>query len=783
MSTSTNTERIIQVLDIINNEQRPLTVQSYILFIVNSLGVASVDEILEFTQVEFDIILTKSEISEEADILKNEGQLVLVGEKYNLTDLAKEEFAKRIELSGQKDKKIKENFYKNINYLSEEDLGEDDKNILFDAFRGYIHENFFFYGKAATGLLNASTGKPLTSSAQQLYKNYTSNLPKKLQSIFESYIDELSSFSTSVELDYFEELADRAEQFFALGLSKEMAQELATMQPIDWTILVDTNFLYSVLRIHANNENPAVDSLLKIIDENKELFSIRISYLKETYKELIGQKSLLDSVVAKQILTPNQIKAAFRTNTIDGYTKSYYENQLVHGVATQHPTTILDKAITILKSKQIEIFNGKIKGVDTQSEMFMDSVSEYNKFQRFVNDARIGKGLEMKHKGLPQIDHDIYLRESILALRDKKEAADEVHFQDCKVFGLTLDNTLVNFDKYVSYRTQSKEQFVPCFFTPSYFLKKLYKLLPVQSDNYRKAFLSSIASPVFSSSDNQKSAISQNALAVFHALGIDDLQFIIKNLTNKIFLAEIKNNEETPEKIALFVENELSKELKAADKQKKSLTKALEEKQTSIDEINNAFVSTVKEKSELADKKVMLEQELTTLAQGLKATRREQEKFQSIISSLSTGNQIELPFGNEHDRLEIERLRAEIKSRDDATAKDEKRKKENGKNEFLRLSVIKWQRKSVYSLLYSIAALILVFALVMGIHHWKFTELVKHIQKIQTDSTLAFLLTSIVAISVAIFNLFLLQVIFQRYHINQNIKAYRDTLDIPEEFI
>ena len=227
----------------------------------------------------------------------------------------------------------------------------------------------------------------------------------------------------------------------------------------------------------------------------------------------------------------------------------------------------------------------------------------------------------------------------------------------------------------------------------------------------------------------------------------------------------------------------MSKELKAADKQKKSLTKALEEKQTSIDEINNAFVSTVKEKSELADKKVMLEQELTTLAQGLKATRREQEKFQSIISSLSTGNQIELPFGNEHDRLEIERLRAEIKSRDDATAKDEKRKKENGKNEFLRLSVIKWQRKSVYSLLYSIAALILVFALVMGIHHWKFTELVKHIQKIQTDSTLAFLLTSIVAISVAIFNLFLLQVIFQRYHINQNIKAYRDTLDIPEEFI
>jgi hypothetical protein len=86
MKVTRNTERIIEVLDLLNNEQRPSTINSYIIYVISSSREASLKDIIELTQVEFDINLEQSEVSDAVNQLIKDGQLVLLGEKYKLTE-------------------------------------------------------------------------------------------------------------------------------------------------------------------------------------------------------------------------------------------------------------------------------------------------------------------------------------------------------------------------------------------------------------------------------------------------------------------------------------------------------------------------------------------------------------------------------------------------------------------------------------------------------------------------------------------------------------------------
>lgn len=345
MKVTRNTERIIEVLDLLNNEQRPSTINSYIIYVISSSREASLKDIIELTQVEFDINLEISEVSDAVNQLMKDGQLVLLGEKYKLTEAANEAHAKRVAASEQQEEQLRERFYEKASSLSEIKLTDEELQKIFKEFKGYIHENFFYYGKSAIAILGKDSSENASLTTQQLFRLSSDKLPTKLKKVFYRYIENLTENSSELELAYYESLADRAEQFFALGLSKELAQELASFQEIDWKVFVDTNFLLSALKIRENTMNPAVDSLLKIIEENKEYFKIKLTYLRSTYKELTQFRPVLNGLVHSQKLTDNQIKAALQSGNLDSFTEAYYRLQLAHPQGAQHPQSYLTKRL------------------------------------------------------------------------------------------------------------------------------------------------------------------------------------------------------------------------------------------------------------------------------------------------------------------------------------------------------------------------------------------------------------------------------------------------------
>lgn len=783
MKSTRNTERIIEILDLLNNEQRSTTIDKYITYIISSLNEASIEEIISFTQVEFEISLSGAEVSEATNQLVKNSQLVLIGEKYKLTESAKVSISTHIEAGNQQEQKLKDSFCKNILSITDVDLTEEELNHLFKEFKGYIHENFFFYGQSAINILSRNDQNTQNLTTQQVFKVFSNNLPHKLRKVFYTYIENLASNSSASELRYYESLADRAEQFFALGLSKELAQELAAFQPLDWTILVDTNFLFSALKIHANTENPAVDSLLKIINENKDYFKINFYYLKPTYKELLKIKPVLRDFVHSQILTTNQINVALQSENLDSFTKAYYQNQLLHGNASQHPTTIVDNAISILRSKKIEIYNGKVKGVEQESSHFMDAISDYSKYQGTMNEARIERRFyaEVRYKNIDQLEHDVYLREAILSLREQRQTATSTYFQDCKVFGLTLDFGLINYDKHAGRRENGHESFIPSFLTPSYLLKKLYKFLPVISDDYRKAFLSSIASPVFSNADIQKSQASQSALSVFHALGIDDISTIAKSLTSKIFLDEIKNTGGDINKIIPFVESEISKELKIKENKEKRLFKELKFNQESLDKTTTAYNNTLQTNSNLADERTLLEQRIETLNKGLKANKKNADKLQSILAKVANLPQPQLPFSNEQDLQEIERLKKIVKEKEDAEAKTARDKKDSEKELFLQASIRTMQKKSLRRLIIPSVALALCVLYSFYSNDWDLNKILAQFDKKSQGKSFAFIASTIITFVLFVYNAWLVKNVYDTHLNNSNIKSFRDMVKLPDQ--
>jgi hypothetical protein len=628
-------------------------------------------------------------------------------------------------------------------------------------------------------------------TTQQLFKLSSDKLPPKLKKVFYAYIENLTENSSALELEYYESLADRAEHFFALGLSKELAQELASFQEIDWKVFVDTNFLLSALKIRENTMNPAVDSLMRIIDDNKEYFKIKLTYLRSTYKELMQFKPVLNGRVLAQKLTENQIKAALQSGNLDTFTEAYYKLQLAHPQGAQHPSVILDQAALILRSKKIEIHNGNIKGVDPESESFTDLISDYSKYYALMNEARIEKQQlgEVRYKDTPQIEHDVELRESILCERNKNGVT-ATHFQDCKIFGLTLDFGLIAYDKYAGRRDNGNELFIPAFFTPTYLLKKLYKLLPVQSDDYRKAFLSSIASPVFSGSQ-AKSEVSQSALAVFNAIGIDDLSFMTKSLTSSIFLDEIKKIGGDVEKATVFIESQISKELKQKGQKEARLAKELKDKQDILTKTASEYNSTLQDNSALNDKKTLLEQQVEALTKGLKATKKAQDRLQAMLVKAASSPQQQIPFGNEQDKLEIERLKEIVRQKEETEARlaqqklDEQRKiekeqKDADKEAFVLNAVKKWQWDSVKHLLIALAVLIILALYSLSRYDWNYTALIAAMRGINKNPDLAFTIPPFLTLILFIFNLFLVQKFYSRHYNHSNIKAFRELLPIPK---
>lgn len=482
-------------------------------------------------------------------------QLFFANQKYDLT----EENRRQVTLSLAEENEIQEkrfsHFEKLCPSMSNSRLSKDEIKQLWTIYNEYLIKCFLEFGKKATEIFlpnsrinDLRTNGFITEATNQLNSE---SLRETFIRIVQEYPDKL----VPAEIRYLDALASRAEKVFSLGLQKEELDKIQNLTFKDVIIFADTNVLYQVLGLSDHAEDEAVQQIVSIA-KNKEI-DIRIVMLARTLKELRTAKEELEKRIPKQNLNPAHIRALLKSPDLDSFSRKFYEQKLTDS-DTAHPSVKVGHALDHLRLKGIELYNHKFPHLEDDSKHLDAKMTEYFDWVSSRNEQRLTVGLhEMRYKSDKQVEHDVYLREALVYMRRKVRAEHEV-----KYICLTLDKRLVDFDQYESRRSMAGQfdLISPLFMSPSVFISKIRPFLPIQTDNYAKAFVKALICATPDTGDSRKSELLQRSFSYFVKQGLEDEAAIGNIIRRELFLKEFEE-EESIGMAEEFIRSEVNEEL------------------------------------------------------------------------------------------------------------------------------------------------------------------------------------------------------------------------------
>ncbi len=535
-----NVNKILTTLSLSASDTREDTIKSILrTTLLQSKNPITLSELKDNIDIVYDITLYDTEFDTILKTLHEDGEIIINGKSQY--SLAEEERNKLIEIEATRRSSEVVRFKNFKNFIDDKSkikFEASDIKLLWETLKNYFYGCFYQYGVKAVEFLH-----PQYIKAESAYNNgevFNDALKKlekqELTSIFKTAVDLFPDYATKEDLDFIDEIGQKTLSFASLGLSPEQASEDLDNELIDWTLYLDTNFLFSVLNLHSNCENEACKELLKLVVLNKDLIKIKFRYSELTLKELKHKKDDFKSL--DESLTDSAIRAILKSDDLDEFSKKYYSELLSNRDETIHPTKIIDLAEMTLPKEGI-IISRNSKQADSLGEDFINErIVDYQRYINEVNERRME--FSSKHhfyfrpyyRSDSQIKHDIVLRELIINSRRLFKKDEIKTFNEVKYFGLTLDELLIKFD---GYNNKSITTTYPTFFKPSFLLNKLVKLLPIKTPDYKKAFIKAVSSRGFNK-DPQKSIDIIKVVSYLRKCGIDNENVLLNLISEKLFL-------------------------------------------------------------------------------------------------------------------------------------------------------------------------------------------------------------------------------------------------------
>jgi hypothetical protein len=234
-----------------------------------------------------------------------------------------------------------------------------------------------------------------------------------------------------------------------------------------------------------------------------------------------------------------------------------------------------------------------------------------------------------------------------------------------RFFGVTLDEILLKYDKK-NVRDYNDEKSFPVFFKPSFLLNKLVRVLPIKTDDYKKAFLKAVASRGFNK-DVRKSNDILRIVNYLRKQGIDEEQIIYSLISEELFLEKYKNEKSNSDfNQGDIIESEINRifrkkeeELALAKQELKLNEEKLTESSKTTKELTEAQEAIMKE-LELYKKAIpKLKSDIENLKkQSLQESPQQQINFEAADSNFK----VEFYKGKLKDTIEQEIKDFKIKS-------------------------------------------------------------------------------------------------------------------------
>lgn len=365
-------------------------------------------------------------------------------------------------------------------------------------------------------------------------------------------------------------------------------------------VVLDTNFLFSVLQLHDNPADEAALSLIDIAQQNGNLLDIKLFVLPGTLEE--AKKTLINQMrLVERVRTTSAMAKAALTQPLPSIAKRFFDAaRRSPGLTSQtFFQPYIDDLRTILQGKGINVLDAS-PAIYKQRQEVIDDV--HDEQEREKNELS-----EQRRKGYETLLHDVILWHAVKDRRaDNSTSPFEVEY-----WAVSLDWRLIAFDK----RKRSAEALnLPVVLYPSNLVQLIQFWVP-RSEKLEQSLIDALRFPLFFQSfdpeDERATVKVLEAISRFENVGDISESTIKIVLANQALRERLRESEATNDEVFDLVREEMLAEHKEAvsalDKTKDSLalTEASLTKERGVREITEQKLGETNAQLENANQRVL----------------------------------------------------------------------------------------------------------------------------------------------------------------------------------
>lgn len=540
----------------------------------------NVEEIKVGLQDAFSINVDRTTLTRNIDSLCSNGELLRIEQqKYRISDQHLNKFVASLKETEDNEQKAKESFYSSVKqYCPNQDpilaWSAFNQNLLLPLIKNS--------GARVYELVSAS---PKEMSNQQGITEYLLLFPAEDR---DSMRMALLAFWNPKHSHVRSYVLRRLNAYFfleACNLSKSSIEYItaAIVEPPSFTILVDTNFVLSILGLHDNPSNDAAKALMDLMHQVGQKVTINLCILPMTVAETKNVLYSHQITLSGIRLNPMLSSAALGSN-LDGIAKKYIESNSQTKLpisSEEYFGPYISNLIRILSDKGITLLDVDLTDYKSKAEVMEDIISQKEFLESRVVASR-------KKRNYESLEHDIIMWHFV---NDKRPTIVESPLQ-AQYWILTVDFHFMGFD---TFKLRLLTNPVPICLHPSS-LAQLLQFWSPRTAQFEEAMLGSLQLPLFM--EEFDPVAERITIKLLHTLStfenIDQIPqgtlsriMIDEALRQKINCASDIQQEVALIKEALIDENRLvNEQLKTLRDDKRALQVTVATKDTQIVELN-----------------------------------------------------------------------------------------------------------------------------------------------------------------------------------------------------
>lgn len=247
-------------------------------------------------------------------------------------------------------------------------------------------------------------------------------------------------------------------------------------------LFLDTNFLFSLLQLHANPANEAAEALSHLLKQVHDFIDVQLYVLPNTLDEARHRIGTEIDRLRHLVLTP-KLAQAVRAGEVSGLAQRYIQ-EVAKGTVRMRPEEFFgpyhDDLLSFARARGVELYNVRIEDVE-RSQAVIDDTLDREKFEK----VKYGD----KAKSYEQLLHDVAAWH---LCRSKRPGRIDSPLE-AGAWVVTVDYRLLGFDRHKLKAARSQ---IPVCVHPAVLTQLLQFWVP-RSPEFEQALVASMRLPFF----------------------------------------------------------------------------------------------------------------------------------------------------------------------------------------------------------------------------------------------------------------------------------------------